>query len=379
MEEMIFKPKKISYFVMKLIPEFIFTLVIIIFYTIFLFTSSNFENNNFVNILLSVSIYVYIVLIVIFALSCFWIYFCYKKEEYILKQNKIIYHYWNIFSDNSVELNIDKITEVTMILPFVEHLIFKTWKIQIKTAWSMASKTIFSNLIEVKEVYEKIQEIMRTNGFHLRKDKLVQEAKPHALWVLFELGWRIISWFLILVIFFLNDLVELQKDINEFQKYLWVLCLVWGIIALIAISIFIINYLDLKRRKYEVYTDSIFYTNWFLTKIYSFLPMEKVSDVENKQWFFSKMFWLHDIIVSSEWVDNQVVFSNMTEWETLIKNIKYLKDAITLTETEVLEEKVEEKKVDEVVWFTDKTDFAGNYDRQFSATYSMYLPRVNSW
>jgi hypothetical protein len=45
----------------------------------------------------------------------------------------------------------------------------------------MASKTIFSNLIEVKEVYEKIQEIMRTNGFHLRKNKLVQEAKPHSL------------------------------------------------------------------------------------------------------------------------------------------------------------------------------------------------------
>lgn len=376
MEEMIFKPKKISYFIMKLIPEFIFTLVLIISYTIFLIASSNFGNDNFVKNLLSVSIYVYIILGVIFVLSFFWVYFCYKKEKYILKQNKIIYHYWNIFSDNSVELNIDKITEVTMILPFVEHLIFKTWKIQIKTAWSMASKTIFSNLIEVKEVYEKIQEIMRTNGFHLRKDKLVQEAKPHSLWVLFELGWRIISWFFILVIFFLNDLVELQKDINEFQKYLWVLCLVWGIIALIAISIFIINYLDLKRRKYEVYTDSIFYTNWFLTKIYSFLPMEKVSDVENKQWFFSKMFWLHDIIVSSEWVDNQVVFSNMTEWETLIKNIKYLKDAITLTETEILEEKVEEKKVDEVVWFTDKTDFAGNYDRQFSATYSMYLPRV---
>ncbi|MBF0913972.1 PH domain-containing protein, partial [Candidatus Gracilibacteria bacterium] len=194
--------------------------------------------------------------------------------------------------------------------------------------------------------------------------------------VLFELGGRIISGFLILVIFFLNDLVELQKDINEFQKYLWVLCLVGGIIALIAISIFIINYLDLKRRKYEVYTDSIFYTNGFLTKIYSFLPMEKVSDVENKQGFFSKMFGLHDIIVSSEGVDNQVVFSNMTEGETLIKNIKYLKDAITLTETEILEEKVEEKKVDEVVGFTDKTDFAGNYDRQFSATYSMYLPRV---
>jgi membrane protein YdbS with pleckstrin-like domain len=67
-----------------------------------------------------------------------------------------------------------------------------------------------------------------------------------------------------------------------------------------AIPLVVVKYLDLKRRKYEIFTDSIFYTEGFLTKNYSFLPMEKVTDTENTQSFFSKIFGLHDVVVSSE-------------------------------------------------------------------------------
>jgi len=39
--------------------------------------------------------------------------------------------------------------------------------------------------------------------------------------------------------------------------------------------------------------------------------MESVSDVENTQSFFSKIFGLHDIIISSAGASNKVVFKNM--------------------------------------------------------------------
>lgn len=74
-----------------------------------------------------------------------------------------------------------------------------------------------------------------------------------------------------------------------------------GSIIVIGIFIYIaIAYLDLRRRKYEVFTDSIFYTEGFLTKHYSFLPMERVADIENRQSFLSRILGLHDLVISSE-------------------------------------------------------------------------------
>jgi hypothetical protein len=40
---------------------------------------------------------------------------------------------------------------------------------------------VLKNVNAPLEIYEIIQEKMRKNGFHLKKDKLVQTAKPHWL------------------------------------------------------------------------------------------------------------------------------------------------------------------------------------------------------
>jgi hypothetical protein len=45
----------------------------------------------------------------------------------------------------------------------------------------------------------------------------------------------------------------------------------------------VLNYLDIKNRIYEIYEDSVFFSEGFLTKNYSFLPLESVSDAENSQ------------------------------------------------------------------------------------------------
>lgn len=379
MEKIFFKPNKKSYLFMKLFPIFGFLFIFFVI-PVFIFSFVISQNlwdfsEEFIKNFNFYKYFYFWALWFIFWLAHTWYNICYKKEEYIFDNNKIIYNYWNLFSDNSVEIKVDKITEVKMIMPFLENIFFKTWHILVSTAWSSTVKTIFSNLKKTPEVFEYIQEMMRQNWFHLKKDKLVQEAKPHTLWVLFEL-WGKVSWIFVFLIYFIiwffssdwkEDLREIWKNIDLNYLYIWI----WVIIILLLIPI-ILNFLDLKRRKYEVFTDSIFYTNWFLTKIYSFLPMEKVSDVDNHQGFFSKIFWLHDIIVSSEWSNNKVIFLNMVDWETLIKNIKYLKNTITLTEKEV-EEKIEKKE--EIVWFVDKTDFAIDYDREFSAKYSINIFR----
>ena len=65
--------------------------------------------------------------------------------------------------------------------------------------------------------------------------------------------------------------------------------------------------------------------------------MEHISDIENTQSFLSKIFGLHDIIVSSSGNNNKVVFKNMVNGEKMMENIKYLKNETILGEKEILE------------------------------------------
>ena len=128
----------------------------------------------------------------------------------------------------------------------------------------------------------------------------------------------------------MGSLENLRKlDLAEFliENIFWV-----GLIVLVVIVLATLRYLDLRKRVYLVFTDAITYEEGFLTKNYSVLPMEKVADTGNRQGLISKIFGLHDIIISSEWSGNQVIFSNIIDGEKMLANIKYLKNSISLGE-----------------------------------------------
>lgn len=313
------KPNKLSYlFFWNIITIFfwIFTLVLFVlwmFYSWFLIWSFLF--------------------LVLWLISLFLSLIQYKKEKYTFLGSKIIYDYWTLFSDNSVEININKITQVKCRVWFIENKLFNTWTIWIKTAWSNSWKIFIKNISNPIEMYQKIQEMMRKNWFSLQKENLVMEAKPHFIWAFWEsIVWLWINIFF-LFYFWIWIFSELWSDTSELNDLdvswispTFIVLFVFFVIIVPIILRIIFRYLDLRRRVYEVYDDSIFYTEWFLNKHYSFLPMENVSDVENSQSFFSKIFWIHDVVVSSEWSDNSVRFFNMVNWNKMMETIKYLKE-----------------------------------------------------
>ena len=316
-----------------------------------------------------ISLPVWLVFLIFTSLIYFWYNIKYKKEEYIITDRKIIFHYWNLFSDNSVEVNLDKVTQVSSILWFIQYKIFWTWNLIVKTAWSDNSIIKFKNINSTMDIYENIQTRMRKNWFHLLKDKLVQTTKPHWLWIVWEIFWKLIANFLIVFVWLWNLFAGISTTSGWNLDFLMIIPVV--LFVVIIVLLLVVTYLDLKRRKYEVYTDSIFYTEWFLTKHYSFLPMESVADTENTQSFFSKIFWLHDVVVSSAWSNNKVVFKNMLDWEQMMKNIKYLKDNIIMWEKDIL--KWEENNKNSLIWYKDKIEKPLDYDKEFKGEYKMSM------
>lgn len=325
---------------------------------------------------------VFWVLALILALSFAWTIIRYRKEKYVFEDTKIIYHSGTLFSDNTTEVRMEKITEVALVLPFVQHLLFKTGHISIKTAGSATSKVTLRNINSPEALYEEMQVRMRQNGYHLSKDKLVQEARPHILGVFGEMFNRAFGTILVILYFFwplfagnqFSDIIE--GGSSGLEALGGVLSTLFGIIFWLGILVYVaIVFLDLRRRKYDVYTDSIFYTEGFLTKHYAFLPMERVADIENRQSFFSRILGLHDIVISSEGTNNTVVFANMTDGEQMIKNIKYLKNQITMQEPTHTVASVSAdgtpQVVEDVVGYKDQLAEPLVYDHDFRAEYRM--------
>jgi len=323
-----------------------------------------------------ISIYISIVLFWLTLFLVYWELVKYRKEEYILTDRKIIYHSWNLISDNVAEINLDKITEVKASIPFLQKILFKTWNIFIQTAWAWTSVVKLSNINNTMEVYEEFRKRMQKNWFHLKKDKLVQAEKPHIIWII----WEIFSksfWIIIFAFYFLfsvfEGLSEIDNPLWDSSFWIW-MTIFFFIFWLIFIWYIIITYLDLRKRRYEIFTDSIWYHEWFLNEHYAFIPMEVVADVENTQSFFSKIFGLHDIVISSAWSSNKVVFKNMVNWETMIKNIRYLKDHIVMNKKDVIEG--EEKTVNSLIWFKDKIEEPLDFDKEFEAHFKMDIRKT---
>lgn len=117
---------------------------------------------------------------IILTIVSFWLMqISYKKEEYEVFADKIIFRSGTIFSDNSREVSFDKISEVNLKLDFLRNLFFKTGDIRLSTGAS--GNFTLSGMDVPQEQFKLILEKMQNAGFHLMQDTLVQEAHPHPL------------------------------------------------------------------------------------------------------------------------------------------------------------------------------------------------------
>lgn len=228
---------------------------------------------------------------------------------------------------------------------------------------------------------------MRHNGYHLTKDTLVQEARPHVLGIIWEVANKTFGTIFVFLYIFLPTLFWESEDEIDYSEIsasidmVFVGSIIGGIIVIGVLAYIVFAYLDLRRRKYEVYTDGIFYTEGFLTRHYSLLPMERIADIENRQSFISRILGLHDLVISSEWSNNLVIFKNMTEGEQMIKNIKYLKSQITMQPRSTMTADTPGWETtttiqENIVGYTDAVEAAPRYNSEFRAMYKMYPLKV---
>ncbi len=245
----------------------------------------------------------------------------YRKEKYIFFADKLIHQHGGIFSDNETELIVKNITHVTRRLPFIESKLFGTGNIRVQSAGSGTAEIFLRSVDSSKEYYEHIEEIMRNNGFRLSKSELVQQERPVTVGVVFEvLRGLAVSGFAVLIVG-----VNIGSGIFSLVSGHMGLVLsgiVLVLLLLLSHSVFV--FLDLSRRRYIVYSDTIVYEEGFLSKNYSFIPIENLSDSTVTQTLVDKIFGLYDVTISCQGSSQEVHFKNMVNGPALESNIDAL-------------------------------------------------------
>lgn len=272
----------------------------------------------------------------------------YKKERYEFEGDRIRFYYGGLFSDNQTELVVKNITNVRQILPFWQHLLFGTGKILIQSAGSQTVEVRLRHVKEYKEIVKTIQNQMKQHGFSMSKSELIQHEKPYTLGVISSSAFAaILQLFgsLLITMFFLSgfismtsafelkNLLELAEQTSILKNFDWIASLsITSIVIGVVITFFgitlvrmffsiFLTYFDSLRRDYYVYNDLIEYNEGFLTKEYSFIPLENVADSVTDRSFVARIIGTSDVKISCQGSNVEIVFTNMKNGLEMEANI----------------------------------------------------------
>ncbi len=313
------KPNKLAF-----IASRIFTKI----FAVFLIVLGAFIALSFAFSTLYVGIFSFIILLI----AIFSIYLLelvvYKKLVYIFYDDKIIQKGGSLFTNYETELNIKNITHLKKRLPWIENKIFKTGHIDIESAGSSASEIHLCSIMEHKEIYSLVVDIMENNGFNLGKGELVSTERPDSLGVFIEVFKSFIV--ALFVLFYVFSGLYSESKLMGLDFILPIIGL--GVLVIFILHIF--KFLDLKKRVYKIYKNVITYREGFLSKNYSILPFENLTDSGVTQTFVDKIFGLYDIKISCQGSSHEILFKN-------IKNGKEMSDKLDV----LIADKKEEDKL----------------------------------
>ncbi|MCF7861994.1 PH domain-containing protein [Candidatus Woesearchaeota archaeon] len=264
----------------------------------------------------------FFIFFILIALLIYWsLSVQYSKEKYTFFHDKIVRNSGGILSENETELIIRNITHVNLKLPWIENSLFGIGHILVDSAGSSAIEINLRSVDQPEKIYHYVEKIMKTNGFKLTQSKLIEKEKPSSLGVFFEVAQGFFGSIFGLVMFVLyaggSTIAYLQDYIIPVMIVIFM-----GLLLLFMRSIFM--WLDLERRVYSIYEDTITYSEGFLNKNYSFIPIENLSDSNLTQTLIDKIFGLYDVKVSCPGSGQEIIFKNMVNGPTMEKNLDNL-------------------------------------------------------
>ena len=233
----------------------------------------------------------------------FWAATVYAKERYEFFDHRIVVHRGTLVSDETSELMIRNITHVKRRLPWPRFPLFGVGDVMIESAGSEASEIRLRTIRRPDHVYEGVMALMRANGFNISRDELLHEERPNKIAVAIECAGMTLA-AIAATIAALAELYFEDEGSNKIGLYLSLLPLL-GIVAIV------FHYLDMCRRTYRVYADTVMYEEGFLTRDDAFIPGENIADSSTRRGLIDQLLGLYDVQISCQGSNGEIQFRRL--------------------------------------------------------------------
>lgn len=233
----------------------------------------------------------------------FWANACYAKERYEFLDHRIIAHRGSPISDQTSELTIRNITHVKRRLPWPRYPLFGVGDVMVESAGSQASEITLRTIHRPDHVYESLASLMRANGFRLSRNELLHEEQPDTIAVTIECFGMVLAT-LFATFAALAELYFEDNGGSPTGGYL-------GLTPMLGIVAVGFHFLDMRRRTYRVYSDSVFYEEGFLTRDDAFIPGENIADSSMRRGLIDLLVGVYDVQISCQGSQGEIHFRRL--------------------------------------------------------------------
>ena len=277
----------------------------------------------------------------------------YGKERYEIHEDHLICFKGGLLSDARTELDVRNITHVRLRLPWLRYPLFGIGDVRVESAGSSDAEITFASVHEPEAVFQIIQERMRANGFALEKSRVLHEESPGVLGAT-SAAVQVALVALSTIAFALFAGVGTIADIADGDLLQIIMPLIFGGLVLGALGFvgyLAVTFLDVMRRTYTVYDDTVAYTEGFLTRDNCFIPFENIADASAKRTVIDQILGLYDVNVSCQGSNSEIAFRRLARGEELSAAIRTLVASATektrAERTRAAEERAQEAEAGE--------------------------------
>ncbi|MFO7821909.1 MAG: PH domain-containing protein [Lentisphaeria bacterium] len=243
----------------------------------------------------------------------------YRKEQYEVLLDRIIVRRGGLVSDAEVELQLDHVTHVKWIRPWLRHKFFGTGNIIVEAAGSATSSVILRDLGNTEAVHAQIRTGLRNYSFSMSTENLLHREAPADLGIVAEMIAGGIGGFFGLAFIFGPIILPAAISFPP-------IILLAPILAGIGVIALVLHYFDLKRRVYSVYDGLVEYHEGFLTRNDAFMPIENLSNSEISRNLIERLTNLHQVKISCQGAGQEITFKHLEHGPELDQVIKEIID-----------------------------------------------------
>ena len=249
-------------------------------------------------------------------------YVAYTKEHYELHSDHLVATHGGIFSDGRTELDVRNITHVRIRLPWLRYMFFRIGEVRVESAGSANAEITFEAIREPLQVYEEVRSLMQANGYRLKRAAVLHQESPTVVGAATDVVQTAMGLGVTVVFVLLGLGGTLLEAAPSMIGVLGLV--VGGGSAVISFGGLAVRYLDLTRRTYTVYDDTVEYTEGFLTRDNAFIPFENIADASTQRTFVDQILGLYDVSVSCQGSGSEILFRKLSRGPELKASIATL-------------------------------------------------------